>query len=99
MANDWIKIGAMWINKQEDGSTRFGTSFNEDDTNSKITLSDVKNYIKIFKNDYKEKENHPDYNFFIHKDKLMEITTGSTLVGEAPDLEPEAPVEDKDLPF
>jgi len=53
MANDLLKISGLWTNKDKNGNEYFSGSFG------------YGTKILIMKNTYKEKENDPDYNFFI----------------------------------
>ena len=69
MPNDWISIGALWVNE----GGKFGLSFSEDHITSLLTLSKLGSRVKIFKNDYKKEANQPDYKLFIHRDELVKL--------------------------
>ncbi len=50
-------IGALWINEGKVGKFLAG----------KITIDDVTTSIVVFKNKYKDSDNHPDYRIFLGK--------------------------------
>ncbi len=101
--NDWISIGAMWHNEDD----KYGLAFSNDHITNQLKLSQLSSIVKIFKNDYKKEEKHPDYKLFIHRDELNKLG----LVFDEPNepqqsegmttemSEPETPVEDEKLPF
>ena len=74
--SDWVSIGAMW--KNEDN--KIGLSFNADNITRQLKLSDLGSMVKVFSNDYKKEDKHPDYKLFIHREELqkMDITQEET---------------------
>ncbi len=101
--NNWISIGALWAN--EDG--KFGLVFNDEHITNQLKLSQLGSIVKIFKNDYKKEEKHPDYKLFIHRDELAKLGVVFDEANEpkqSPGMttampEPKTPAEDDDVPF
>ena len=56
-------IGALWINEGKNGKFMAG----------KITIEGVSTPIAIFKNKYKNTDNHPDYRIFVSKKQVEKI--------------------------
>ena len=98
--SDWIGIGAIWINEDK----KIGMAFNDDHITKQLKLSQLGSTVKVFFNDYKKEEKHPDYKLFIHRDELVKLgisanqpEQSSGMTTEMP--KPEEPAEDSDVPF
>lgn len=57
------KIGALWVRKSKDGKVYMSGIIQD-------LRGDIR--IAVFKNDRKEKENHPDYTIVLSDDKSIE---------------------------
>ncbi len=98
--SDWISLGAMWMNEDN----KIGLVFSDDHITNQLKLSQLGSIVKVFKNDYKKEEKHPDYKLFIHRDELVKLGVvseepqqSSGMTTEMP--EPEKPAKDDDIPF
>lgn len=82
------KIGALWVRKSKDGKVYMSGIIQD-------LRGDIR--IAVFKNDRKEKENHPDYTIVLSDDKPIEK---NRKVAEAlPESSEALPESGEGLPF
>jgi len=79
-----IKIGALWKGKDKKGKTMLSGQFGN-------------GRIFILENNYKEKENQPDFNIFVVESKKKNEVTPSQVADMAKPVA--ATIEDDDIPF
>ncbi len=101
--SNWISIGAMWVNEERG----YGLAFGDDHVTNQLKLSQLSSIVKIFKNDYKKEDRHPDYRLFVHRDELVKLGVVFDEANEPKQSEgmttnmpePETVPEDEDIPF
>lgn len=81
--SDLITVCGLWINETKNGDTYLSG-----------TIGNIK--IMVFKNQRKEKPNHPDYNLVIAPKKRSEKTEGE---GNDDFIAPQDASPDDDIPF